>query len=174
MRALADELASAADLAKGKLTSTPVAVVRGLAALVTDDDGPGAAALLRTADSDWFALGHVEAVRSALGVPPGGAEVPPRPMAPGDAEERLARAVAVAAVGRDTVGDLPPFTTELRALSPRSARLTVVPAGDTLRTGEALALGALAQRLLTAAWSEDLTVACSVDDRYRVTVVVEV
>ena len=40
---VADELAAAGDLVKGKLRGAPVAVVRGLADLVTDDDGPGAA-----------------------------------------------------------------------------------------------------------------------------------
>ena len=34
--------AAATDLVKGKLDACPVAVVRGLAAFVTDDDGPGA------------------------------------------------------------------------------------------------------------------------------------
>ena len=55
---------------KGKLAGVPVAVVRGLEALVDDDDGPGAAALVRPAGEDWFRHGHVEAVRAALGVPP--------------------------------------------------------------------------------------------------------
>jgi coenzyme F420-0:L-glutamate ligase/coenzyme F420-1:gamma-L-glutamate ligase len=70
VRALADEVASLGDLVKGKLAGVPVAVVRGLEALVDDDDGPGASALLRSGGEDWFRYGHVEAVRSALGVPP--------------------------------------------------------------------------------------------------------
>ncbi|WP_352311451.1 coenzyme F420-0:L-glutamate ligase, partial [Psychrobacter sp. W2-37-MNA-CIBAN-0211] len=45
--AVADELAGAADLVKGKASGRPVAVVRGLAHLVTDEDGPGARALVR-------------------------------------------------------------------------------------------------------------------------------
>ena len=45
--AVADEIASAADLAKGKLAGRPVAVVRGLADRVTSGHGPGAAALVR-------------------------------------------------------------------------------------------------------------------------------
>ena len=40
---LADELAGAADLVKGKASGIPVAVVRGLGRLVTDLDAPGAA-----------------------------------------------------------------------------------------------------------------------------------
>ena len=66
--ALADEVAAAGDLAKGKLGMTPVAVVRGLAALVLPhgSDGPGAAALVRDEGSDMFGLGAREAVMQAL------------------------------------------------------------------------------------------------------------
>ena len=62
--AVADELASAAELVKGKLARVPVAVVTGLEHLVTDDDGPGAAALIRPAAEDMFRLGHREVVPS--------------------------------------------------------------------------------------------------------------
>jgi coenzyme F420-0:L-glutamate ligase / coenzyme F420-1:gamma-L-glutamate ligase len=55
--ALADEIAAAADLVKGKTTGIPVAIVRGLADLVTDDDGPGARALIRPAAEDMFRFG---------------------------------------------------------------------------------------------------------------------
>ncbi|MFD8599913.1 coenzyme F420-0:L-glutamate ligase [Kitasatospora sp. NPDC059646] len=64
--ATADELAAAADLVKGKATGTPVAVVRGLPHLVTEDDGDGARALVRAAESDMFRLGTSEAVREAV------------------------------------------------------------------------------------------------------------
>ena len=52
--AVADELASAADLVKGKLAGIPVALVRGLGDLVTEADGPGAQALIRPAAEDMF------------------------------------------------------------------------------------------------------------------------
>jgi coenzyme F420-0:L-glutamate ligase/coenzyme F420-1:gamma-L-glutamate ligase len=42
--AVADEIASAADLVKGKARQVPVALVRGLDGLVTEPDGPGARA----------------------------------------------------------------------------------------------------------------------------------
>ncbi|MCP2335324.1 coenzyme F420-0:L-glutamate ligase [Actinomadura rupiterrae] len=58
--AVADELASAAELAKGKLSGVPVAVVRGLGDLVTDEDGPGARALLRSPDEDMFRYGSAD------------------------------------------------------------------------------------------------------------------
>jgi coenzyme F420-0:L-glutamate ligase/coenzyme F420-1:gamma-L-glutamate ligase len=65
--AVADELASAAELVKGKADGVPVAVVRGLD--LPDDgphgDGPGAAALVRPAAQDWFRLGTVESMEEA-------------------------------------------------------------------------------------------------------------
>ena len=52
--AIADEVAAAADLVRGKDTREPAVRVRGLARHVTADDGPGAAALLRAAEDDLF------------------------------------------------------------------------------------------------------------------------
>lgn len=60
---LADELAGAADLVKGKASGIPVAVVRGLARLVTDPDAPGARTLVRSVDEDMFRFGSAEAYR---------------------------------------------------------------------------------------------------------------
>src|SRR5262249_28991977 len=59
--AVADEIAAASDLVKGKALQIPVAVVRGLAALVTEADGPGARALVRPASEDMFRLGAAAA-----------------------------------------------------------------------------------------------------------------
>jgi coenzyme F420-0:L-glutamate ligase/coenzyme F420-1:gamma-L-glutamate ligase len=66
--AVADELAGAAELASGKLGRRPFAVIRGRVDLVLppDDDGPGAAALLRPEGADLFGLGAREAVLTAL------------------------------------------------------------------------------------------------------------
>jgi len=58
--AVADEIAAAAELVMGKALGHPVAVVRGLDHLVTADDGPGAAALVRGRDEDLFPLGTYE------------------------------------------------------------------------------------------------------------------
>ncbi len=58
--ALADELAAAADLVKGKTSAIPAAVVRGLADLVTSDDGPGARSLIRPAGEDMFRFGAAD------------------------------------------------------------------------------------------------------------------
>lgn len=66
--AVADEVAAAADLATGKLSRSPFAVVRGLGDLVlpAGDDGPGARALVRDEADDMFGLGAREAVLAAL------------------------------------------------------------------------------------------------------------
>jgi coenzyme F420-0:L-glutamate ligase/coenzyme F420-1:gamma-L-glutamate ligase len=61
MAAVADEIAAAAELVKGKATGRPLAVVRGLAHVVTPDDGPGARVLVRTGPDDMFAEGTAEA-----------------------------------------------------------------------------------------------------------------
>ncbi|MGV8872471.1 MAG: coenzyme F420-0:L-glutamate ligase [Rhodococcus sp. (in: high G+C Gram-positive bacteria)] len=57
--AIADELAAAGDLVKGKLGGVPIAVVRGLTPV---DDGSTAAALLRGGEDDLFWLGTAEAL----------------------------------------------------------------------------------------------------------------
>ncbi len=66
--AVADELAGAAELAQGKLGGRPFAIVRGRADLVLplDDDGAGAAALVRPDGADLFGYGAREAVLRAL------------------------------------------------------------------------------------------------------------
>jgi coenzyme F420-0:L-glutamate ligase / coenzyme F420-1:gamma-L-glutamate ligase len=59
--AIADEIAAAADLVKGKVTNTPVAVVRGMAEFVTAELDSGSTALIRPLDEDLFSLGTAEA-----------------------------------------------------------------------------------------------------------------
>ena len=61
--ALADELAAAADLVKGKLGGVPVAVVRGMTLV---DDGSTARELVRPLDDDLFSLGTDEAIAQGL------------------------------------------------------------------------------------------------------------
>ena len=66
--AVADEIAGAAELAQGKLSGRPVAVVRGRADLVLPpgEDGRGAASLVRPEGHDLFGWGAREAVVRAL------------------------------------------------------------------------------------------------------------
>ena len=52
--AIADEAAAAADLVRGKATREPAVRIRGLARHVTEGDGPGAAALVRSLSEDLF------------------------------------------------------------------------------------------------------------------------
>lgn len=112
-RAVADEVAAAADLVKGKARRVPAAVVRGLGCLVTrSGEGAGAAQLIRTGQADWFGLGRIEAVRAALGVEPGSADsqaVGLVPVGPSSRRESVRRAVALALHdvpgGRADVGD---------------------------------------------------------------------
>ncbi len=99
-RALADEIAAAADLVKGKARAVPAALVHGLPRECVGQPGlPGAAHLVRTGPDDWFATGASEAVRSALGVPPGSAaseEIGIAALTPESQETRVGRAIALA------------------------------------------------------------------------------
>lgn len=145
-RAIADEIASAADLAKGKVQAVPAAVVRGLARYVPETDVPAAPRgrdLVRTGPDDWFGHGRVEAVRAALGVEPGTPEaeavgIPPASRADSTRLEAVGRAVRVAlqtvACGTADVG-----------------RLSVTLGADT-----PFELGRLAARLEASLWSEGL------------------
>jgi coenzyme F420-0:L-glutamate ligase/coenzyme F420-1:gamma-L-glutamate ligase len=61
MPCVADELAGAAELVKGKAAGVPVAIVRGLGRFVGDLDLPGARSIVRPADRDMFRQGADEA-----------------------------------------------------------------------------------------------------------------
>jgi coenzyme F420-0:L-glutamate ligase/coenzyme F420-1:gamma-L-glutamate ligase len=58
--AVADEVAAFSELLMGKVSHVPVAVVRGLGGFVTEDEGPGARALVRPAHEDLFRQGSVD------------------------------------------------------------------------------------------------------------------
>lgn len=158
VRAVADQLAGAADLVKGKLSGIPVALVRGFGDFVlpVGDDGPGAAALLRPAATDWFRYGQVEAVRWALGVDPESVEAPTVPAGP--ALDRLLRAVEVALAAPSP---LPGVSAPACVVNVEDSGLFIVPE----LPADPVALGALAQRLSAAAWSEDLPVAITLEPR---------
>jgi coenzyme F420-0:L-glutamate ligase/coenzyme F420-1:gamma-L-glutamate ligase len=142
-RAVADEVAALADLVKGKASGLPAAVVRGLASYVTSDDGPGARALLRESSSDWFRLGHVEAVRAALGVPPENVEPPS--VTPEPLTHKVDRACEVACALAD------PHRGGLTCEVARDGRTVQVTAPDGFTTG------VVVTRLLAALWAEDLS-----------------
>ena len=59
--AVADEIAAAAELVKGKASGRPLVVVRGLGRYVTADDGAGARSQVRSSADDMFRQGSAEA-----------------------------------------------------------------------------------------------------------------
>src|SRR2546423_1567915 len=64
--AIVDELAGAGEVVKGKADGVPVAVIRGLAELVSAEPGQGVRPLIRSAENDMFSLGTSEAMREAV------------------------------------------------------------------------------------------------------------
>jgi coenzyme F420-0:L-glutamate ligase/coenzyme F420-1:gamma-L-glutamate ligase len=172
--AVIDELAGAADLAKGKTGQVPVAVVRGLP-IRSDGHGAGAAALIRGADADLFSLGTAEAVAKGLRAAadlrdtppltfpelPTSALLPsattPAPADPSDATPPASAAEAPA--GAPTAGDTSGTgasaaaggTSEVAGASGAggtSAAGGVSAAGGTSGAGAAPAAGGAAERLL--------------------------
>ncbi|GAA4109876.1 coenzyme F420-0:L-glutamate ligase [Knoellia locipacati] len=174
-RAVADEVAAAADLVKGKADGVAAAVVRGLPASWFTVEGaavdvtgesetegvgpelaPGAAQLVRTGPGDWFAMGHVEAVRAALGVAPGSPD---------------SEAVGIRSVGAETFADRVSRVVALTLLADEDASVDLEVTAETadrdaaavvtLGAADDFALGRLTQRLEVAAASEDLVAALS-------------
>jgi coenzyme F420-0:L-glutamate ligase/coenzyme F420-1:gamma-L-glutamate ligase len=99
-RCIADEVAAAADLVKGKTTGIPAAHIRGLGRYVQNGESTtGARALVRIGPGDWFGYGAVESVRAALGVEPGSAtasEIGIPSIGPEEVATRASRALRVA------------------------------------------------------------------------------
>jgi coenzyme F420-0:L-glutamate ligase/coenzyme F420-1:gamma-L-glutamate ligase len=125
--ALVDELASAADLVKGKLAGVPVAVVRGLSATRPTPD-TGTRPLVRAPADDLFPYGARDLVGSRI---PAG-ELVPRP---GELE-------AVAEAFRVASAALPEFPVVLR-YGGEGDGVVDVHLGDAATVTTALNLGAL-------------------------------
>jgi coenzyme F420-0:L-glutamate ligase / coenzyme F420-1:gamma-L-glutamate ligase len=139
--AIADELAAAADLVKGKLAATPVAVVRGfpLQRNVSDDR---AQRLVRRSADDMFRLGTREARQSVV-----------TDSAPVDAAQDDAGPVDEAAVRRA----IATVTMSGVALQADASGRTVAVTGDPLAAGVAVGrlLAALAAEELRGQWPVD-------------------
>lgn len=82
---VADEIAGAADLVKGKASGMPVAIVRGLGRLVGSLDTPGARSLVRSLEEDMFRFGSAEAYQ--LGYEAARAEIKNAAPAPRNAKQ---------------------------------------------------------------------------------------
>jgi coenzyme F420-0:L-glutamate ligase/coenzyme F420-1:gamma-L-glutamate ligase len=130
--AVADELASAADLVKGKLAGRPVAIVRGLARLVlpAGEHGPGARALVRPEAGDMFGLGARDAIQAAVDADPAGRRGVGAPASVDDVLARLGALAGSAAEAVDGGVRVPlPRDDDPRAVGRLEARLAVAAYG---------------------------------------------
>lgn len=88
VRCLADEIAGAADLVKGKLDGRPVAVLRGLSWPRSPEQSPPSRELNRPAAQDAFRLGTAEAFQAGWSYANAGLPLPQSPQALRAAAER--------------------------------------------------------------------------------------
>ncbi|WP_084500124.1 coenzyme F420-0:L-glutamate ligase [Brevibacterium album] len=170
VRAVADEIAAAADLVKGSARGRPAAVVRGVAEAVADAlpeeagarEETAAAALTRPLADDWFRTGSAESVWVALGADHASAEIVP-PSAD-DSEDLLARAERALAVARQGAPRTPGQRSWSVSVRGSGSLITLRPrrgpesaeAGGNRLVEAAVGLGALVERIETALAAEDL------------------
>ena len=168
VRNLADELAAAADLVKGKTAGIPAAIIRGVEHALAEPGVP-ASALSRTGPDDWFRRPSLESVWQALGLRL--EDEPVAAMEPEPAPARVERAIQVALqtrhgaeqigyihCSRDHAGEHVSDVERGSDVEPEpmlrrdGTELCVLPGADTPR-GWARA-GALLERLRTALAAE--------------------
>jgi coenzyme F420-0:L-glutamate ligase/coenzyme F420-1:gamma-L-glutamate ligase len=136
--AIADELASAGDLVKGKLAATPVAVIRGFPFSRSDPD-LGARPLIRRSADDMFRLGTREAKRQVVA-----------DSAPIEVDDTTKERF-------DRNTDPTPVRLAVDAVASDGVTLSVADDGGTVSaTGDPLLVGITLGRLLTALAAEDL------------------
>ncbi|MDN5899849.1 MAG: coenzyme F420-0:L-glutamate ligase [Brachybacterium sp.] len=149
VRNLADELAAAADLVKGKSSGVPAALVGGVPGATTLD--VPARRLSRTGADDWFRRPSLESVWVALGLGP--EQEPIARMSPEPAAERIDRALMVAAVPRS---DQEPSTASARVLSPGGPTPHIVVEAVDASAAALIHAATLAERVRTALGAESL------------------
>ena len=149
VRNLADELAAAADLVKGKASGVPAALVRG-AEGATAADVP-ARELSRTGSEDWFRRPSLESVWVALGLAP--EQEPVARMSPEPAAERIARALEVAALPRPGHG---PYRASATTVREPSGGVHIVVERADASTTSLIDAATLAERIRTALGAESL------------------
>lgn len=160
VRAVADEIAAAADLVKGSSRGLPMALVRGAGGYL-DNGRAGAKALSRDLGEDWFRYGHVEAIHRGLGV----TELPGRAAAGDNSDdilERVSRAIRVVRAG---AARTPGQAAWRMRIEGSGSRITMAPS-DSPATPQAggpplleamVGLGSLVERMHTALFAEDLS-----------------
>jgi len=151
VRNLADELAAAADLVKGKSSRVPAALVRGVPEATGQD--VAARELSRTGGEDWFRRPSLESVWVALGLTP--EQEPVARMSPEPAAERIARALAVAAVPRDPRR---PPTAVARVSTPEGPQPHIVVHAAGATADALIDAATLAERIRTALGAESIGV----------------
>lgn len=154
VRNLADEIAAAADLVKGKSAQIPAALVRGLDRHVVDrSEHIPASALSRPPVEDWFRRPSLESVWQALGVPTEGEPV--ARMSPEPDQERIARALAVARQDReDGIGPVTSQAGTAWAVQIAPHRIEVRPGGTSPSAWAGA--GVLTERIRTALGAESI------------------
>jgi coenzyme F420-0:L-glutamate ligase / coenzyme F420-1:gamma-L-glutamate ligase len=140
--AVVDELASAADLVKGKLSGVPVAVVRGLPHTAPPGDDEGTRPLVRLPQDDLFPYGARDLVRSRE---PGAELVP-----------RAGELAAVAEAFRVASAALPEFPVVLRH-GGEGDGVVDVHLGDPPTLPTALNLGAMLGAVIVQLHAEGWT-----------------
>ncbi|NJC57958.1 coenzyme F420-0:L-glutamate ligase [Brevibacterium marinum] len=160
VRAIADEIAAAADLVKGAARGLPMALVRGAGGYL-DNGRSGAKALSRDLGEDWFRYGHAEAIHRGLGV----TELPGRAAAGDNSDdilERVSRAIRVVRAGRSRTPGQVAWRMRIEGagsritLSPSDSPATAQSDGPPLLEAM-VGLGSLVERLHTALFAEDLS-----------------
>lgn len=160
VRAIADEIAAAADLVKGSARGLPLALIRGAGGYL-DNGTSGAKSLSRELSEDWFRYGHAEAIHRGLGVE----SLPTRAAAGDGGDDILQRVSRALSIVRAGLARTPGHKAWRMRIDGSGSRIILSPsdAPASPQTGgppllEAMVgLGSLVERTHAALFAEDLT-----------------